>query len=95
VAFKAKLSPTANPLPIPAPFPKIIVSPHASPGRIDFLNLKHWYRIETKPEDYYEVNQNTFTLRLQSPYTSSEGSRVGTLVNVGPLVRNKGSARNP
>jgi hypothetical protein len=33
--------------------------------------------------------------RLPSPGTSGEGSRVGTPVNAGPLVRNKGSARNP
>lgn len=54
VALRARI----NPKPLPSiplqPWPKIIASPRQSPGRIDFINLKQWYRIETKASDYYE-----------------------------------------
>lgn len=36
-------------------FPNI----HAQPGRIDGLPLKHWFRAEIQPLDFYEVNGQT------------------------------------
>jgi hypothetical protein len=30
-----------------------------SPGRIDGLCLKHWFRVENQPIDYYEVGGQT------------------------------------
>lgn len=38
---------------------EMLVNERATPGRIDFLALKHWFRIETKPLDYYEVGGQT------------------------------------
>jgi hypothetical protein len=38
---------------------KILANERALPGRIDFLALKKWSRIETKPMDYYEVGGQT------------------------------------
>lgn len=38
---------------------EILANPRATPGRIDFLNLKHWFRIETKATDYYDVGGQT------------------------------------
>jgi len=38
---------------------EIVPNERAKPGRIDFLALKHWFRIETKPMDYYEVGGQT------------------------------------
>lgn len=38
---------------------EMIVNPRALPGRIDFLSLKNWFRIETKATDYYEVGGQT------------------------------------
>jgi hypothetical protein len=32
---------------------------HATPGRIDGLCLKHWFRVENQPIDYYEVGGQT------------------------------------
>ena len=44
-------------------FPKNIVIasrvPHVLPGRIDALSLKHWFRIETHPIEYYEFAGQT------------------------------------
>ncbi len=37
------------------PWPKVVISDRQAPGRIDFINLKDWVRIETKPSDYYDV----------------------------------------
>ncbi len=34
---------------------KIVTSSRQTPGRIDFINLKDWVRIETRPSDYYDV----------------------------------------
>lgn len=37
----------------------IKASIHATPGRIDGLALKHWFRTEIQPIDFYEVNGQT------------------------------------
>jgi hypothetical protein len=38
---------------------RMIINVRATPGLIDFLALKHWFRIETKATDYYEVGGQT------------------------------------
>lgn len=38
---------------------EMLVNERAVPGTLDFLALKHWFRIETKPLDYYEVGGQT------------------------------------
>ncbi len=38
---------------------EMIVNVRATPGLIDFLALKYWFRIETKATDYYEVGGQT------------------------------------
>ncbi len=38
---------------------EMIVNVRATPGLIDFLALKEWFRIETKATDYYEVGGQT------------------------------------
>lgn len=38
---------------------EVVPNERAKPGYIDFLALKHWFRIETKPVDYYEVGGQT------------------------------------
>tara|TARA_R110000868_G_scaffold148647_2_gene370720 strand:- start:4954 stop:6219 length:1266 start_codon:yes stop_codon:yes gene_type:complete len=38
---------------------ELLVNERAVPGLIDFLALKNWFRIETKPLDYYEVGGQT------------------------------------
>lgn len=37
----------------------MLTSIHATPGRIDGLCLKHWFRVENQPIDYYEVGGQT------------------------------------
>ena len=38
---------------------EILRNPRATPGLIDFIALKNWFRIETAPVDYYEVGGQT------------------------------------
>lgn len=38
---------------------EFLVNPRAKPGRIDFLPLKEWWRIETRKEDLIEVEGQT------------------------------------
>lgn len=38
---------------------EMLVNERAIPGLIDFIALKNWFRIETKPLDYYEVSGQT------------------------------------
>jgi hypothetical protein len=38
---------------------ELLVNERAKPGIIDFLGLKHWFRIEGHPLDYYEVGGQT------------------------------------
>lgn len=38
---------------------ELLVNERAKPGLIDFLGLKHWFRIEGHPLDYYEVGGQT------------------------------------
>lgn len=38
---------------------EMLVNERAVPGLIDFIALKNWFRIETKPLDYYEVGGQT------------------------------------
>jgi hypothetical protein len=38
---------------------EILLNPRATPGRIDFIDLKDWWRVETKPTDYYDVGGQT------------------------------------
>lgn len=48
---------------------------HAKPGRIDGLCLKHWFRCENQPIDYYEVGGQT----LFPTYGDSGGISANTL----------------
>lgn len=44
-----------------------VVNPRALPGYIDFLKLANWFRIETKPVDFYDVaGQTLFPIYGQS-----------------------------
>lgn len=44
-----------------------VVNPRALPGYIDFLKLSNWFRIETKPVDFYDVaGQTLFPIYGQS-----------------------------
>jgi hypothetical protein len=58
---------------------------HATPGRIDGLCLKHWFRVENQPIDYYEVGGQT----LFPAYGASGGLSASTMfylwtgVNIG------------
>jgi len=54
---------------------EMIVNPRAIPGRIDFLALKYWERVETKATDYYEVGGQT----VFPAYGSSGGLASSTL----------------
>lgn len=38
---------------------EILLNPRAIPGRVDFIDLKNFWRIETKPTDYYDVGGQT------------------------------------
>jgi hypothetical protein len=38
---------------------ELLVNERAIPGLIDFLGLKHWFRIETKPLDFFSVQGQT------------------------------------
>ncbi len=38
---------------------EILLNPRATPGRIDFIDIKNFSRVETKPTDYYEVGGQT------------------------------------
>jgi hypothetical protein len=38
---------------------EFLENPRATPGRIDFVDLKNWWRLEVKPSDYYEVGGQT------------------------------------
>jgi hypothetical protein len=53
----------------------VVVSTHAAPGRIDGLALKHWFRVENQPIDYYEVGGQT----LFPTYGGSGGLSANTL----------------
>jgi hypothetical protein len=63
----------------------IIVNIHAKPQRIDGLALKHWFRVENQPIDYYEVGGQT----MFPTYGGSGGLQATTLfylwtgVNIG------------
>lgn len=58
---------------------------HATPGRIDGLCLKHWFRVENQPIDYYEVGGQT----LFPTYGATGGLSASTMfylwtgVNIG------------
>ncbi len=58
----SKIAPASFPKLEHYAFPKIVTSARQSPGRIDFLSLKQWYRIETKPEDFIDVGKFEFRL---------------------------------
>jgi hypothetical protein len=53
----------------------VLKSIHATPGRIDGLAFKHWFRCENQPIDYYEVGGQT----LFPTYGSSGGLSTTTL----------------
>ena len=38
---------------------EILSNPRATPGRIDFIDLKNWWRLTTKPADLYDVGGQT------------------------------------
>jgi hypothetical protein len=48
---------------------------HATPGRIDGIAFKHWFRCENQPIDYYEVGGQT----LFPTYGASGGLNTSTL----------------
>lgn len=37
----------------------MLINPRGTPGRVDLVDLKEWWRIETKPTDYYDVGGQT------------------------------------
>ena len=44
-----------------------VINPRALPGYIDAIKLKNWFRIETKPVDFYDVaGQTLFPIYGQS-----------------------------
>lgn len=46
---------------------EMLVNPRALPGTIDFIKLANWFRIETKPVDFYDVaGQTLFPVYGQS-----------------------------
>lgn len=45
---------------------EILLNPRATPGRVDFIDLKNWWRIETKPTDYYDVGGQTIFPAIDS-----------------------------
>jgi hypothetical protein len=46
---------------------ELVVNPRALPGYLDFLKQENWFRIETKPVDFYDVaGQTLFPLYGQS-----------------------------
>jgi hypothetical protein len=53
----------------------VLKSIHATPGRIDGLAFKHWFRCENQPIDYYEVGGQT----LFPTYGASGGLSTSTL----------------
>lgn len=53
----------------------VLKSIHATPGRIDGLAFKHWFRCENQPIDYYEVGGQT----LFPTYGASGGLNTSTL----------------
>lgn len=53
----------------------VLKSIHATPGRIDGIAFKHWFRCENQPIDYYEVGGQT----LFPTYGSSGGLTTTTL----------------
>jgi len=62
-----------------------LVNVRAVPGYIDFLNLKNWFRVETKPLDFYSVGgQTLFPIRGASGGLAS--SYVFYLCWMGQLV---------
>ncbi len=77
---------------------EILLNPRATPGRIDFIDLKDWWRVETKPTDYYDVggqtifpvigasgglqSQNLFYLVLMAQAGISNARRSSYLSNV-------------
>jgi hypothetical protein len=38
---------------------EILVNPRATPGRIDLIDLKNWWRLSTKKPDLYDVGGQT------------------------------------
>lgn len=53
----------------------VLLSIHATPGRIDGLAFKHWFRCENQEIDYYEVGGQT----LFPTYGASGGLNTSTL----------------
>ena len=45
---------------------EILLNPRATPGRVDFIDLKQAFRIETKPTDYYDVGGQTIFPAIDS-----------------------------
>jgi len=52
-----------------------VINPRALPGYIDFLKLKNWFRIETKPVDFYDVAGQTLF-----PIYGNSGGLVSAMV---------------
>jgi hypothetical protein len=54
---------------------EMLVNPRALPGYIDFLALKNWFQIETKPIDFYDVGGQTLF-----PVIGASGGLASSLV---------------
>lgn len=62
---------------------EVVPNERAKPGYIDFLGLKHWFRIETKSVDYYEVGGQT----IFPSYGASGGLAASMLFYLVTLVQ--------
>ena len=64
---------------------ELLVNERAAPGLIDFLGLKHWFRLESKALDYYEVGGQTIfpTYGLSGGLEASMIFYLVTLVQAG------------
>jgi hypothetical protein len=54
---------------------EILRNIRAKPGRLDYINFKHWFRMETKALDMYEVGGQTLF-----PTYGSDGGLNSTLI---------------
>src|SRR5271165_732789 len=54
---------------------EFVINPRSLPGYIDFLSLKNWFTIETKPVDFYDVGGQTLF-----PVIGASGGLASSLV---------------
>lgn len=62
-----------------APFVARFLPKEQPPGRKDFIEFKDWFRIETRPSDYYEVapNPGLYGLKYYAAVPSNLGNFIG------------------